>query len=115
MQTHYRLITTRRAALKPEIYSVAAKVKTYQGPAVWYFAVLPKKTSQEIRRRFGGRARGWGSLRVSAKLGSSEWQTSIFPDSRIGAYILPLKAEIRKREGVTKGQTLSMRIAVGAD
>ncbi len=116
MLTHYRLIPNRPKEAKPPqryTYSVKAKVRVWSGTAMWYFATLPVKTSKEIKNRFGFAARGWGSLPVSVRLGESEWTTSIFPDKKAGAYVLPLKANIRKRENVRQGNLLRFQLTVG--
>jgi hypothetical protein len=34
----------------------------------WHFISVSKKQSEEIRKRFGGMAKGWGSLRVAAMI-----------------------------------------------
>ena len=80
--------------------------------ANWHFLTLPKKESDVIRARFGGSVRGWGSLRVSARIGNTTWKTSIFPDKKSGAYLLPVKADVRKRENVTAGNRVAFRIEI---
>ncbi len=61
--------------------------------------MLSKKQSAEITARFGLMKRGWGSLPVIVAMGKTTWKTSIFPDKKAGAYLLPLKAEVRKKRG----------------
>ena len=79
------------------------------GTAAWHFVNVPKDISEKIKKKYGANARGWGSLRVSAKLGKSTWQTSIFPDKRSGTYLLPMKASIRKTEGVYDGDLVNLK------
>lgn len=79
-------------------YKIKSKVWLYPGMAGWHFVSVPKKQSKEIKKVFGDLAHGWGSLPVSVKIGRTKWKTSIFPDSRTDLYILPLKAEVRKKE-----------------
>lgn len=66
----------------------------------WYFISLPQDLSIEIRELFGKHEEGWGRLKASAKIGSSEWKTSIWFDTKRNTYVLPLKAEIRKKERI---------------
>jgi hypothetical protein len=82
-----------------ETFQFKAKVWVYDGPAPWHFVTLPKRLSARIKREFGHQGRGFGSLRVSVRVGQSSWQTSIFPDKQVG-YVLPLKAAVRKKEGI---------------
>ncbi|HVE80957.1 MAG TPA: DUF1905 domain-containing protein [Candidatus Dormibacteraeota bacterium] len=98
--------------MNPTEYSIKAKVWLYPGEAAWYFVSIPNPYSKEIKKYFGEAARGWGSLPVKVTLGSTVWKTSIFPDKKLGEYLLPLKAEIRKREKITKDSTISFRIEI---
>jgi len=51
-------------------------------------------------------------MKVTAKLGSSECQTSVWFDTKQGAYLLPLKAKIRKQENVVLGDDVQIAILV---
>ncbi len=93
-------------------YKLQGKVWLYQGKAAWHFVTLPKKQSAAISRFFGSLKRGWGSLPVVVTIGRTSWKTSIFPDSKAGAYILPLKAEVREKERIRSGDTIRFRIEV---
>ena len=76
----------------------------------WTFASLPEDASDEIRDLTGDLPRGFGAVRVQVALGGSTWRTSIFPDSKSGVYVLPLKRSVRKAEGVEAGDTVAIRI-----
>ncbi len=94
-------------------YKLQGKVTLYEGSkAVWHFLVLPKKESAAISHFFGSLKRGWGSLPVLVTIGKTSWKTSIFPDRKAGAYILPLKAEVREKEKIRPGDTIRFRIEV---
>jgi hypothetical protein len=96
------------------IFSVKAEVWIYPGMAGWHFVTLPKKQGSEIKERFGKAARGWGSLPVKVTVGKTSWKTSIFPDKRSGSYLLPLKAEVRKKERIKAGDILSFTLYLRA-
>ena len=81
-------------------YELNSKIFVYPGMSAWRFLVLPKKQGQEIKEKFGKHAKGWGSLPVSVTIGKTTWNTSIFPDKRSGTYLLPLRAQIRKKEEI---------------
>ncbi len=89
------------------IYKMRSKVWPYPGMAGWRFLTLPKKQGQEIKQKFGKNARGWGSLPVSVTIGTTVWNTSIFPDKISGSYVLPLKAKVRKMESISDHSTIS--------
>jgi hypothetical protein len=93
-------------------FTVKAKVWLYEGEAAWHFLSIPKDISETMRERFAGIARGWGSLRVKVSIGHTTWNTSVFPDKKSGTYMLPVKADIRKKEGIKAGQTVQLTLEV---
>ena len=76
----------------------------------WTFVTLPVEASEEIRDLTEGLRRGFGSLRVRASIGGSRWSTSIFPDSKSKAYVLPVKRAIRKAEALDTGDTATVTV-----
>lgn len=80
--------------------------------AGWHFLSVPKIESEKIKNKHGAQRRGWGSLPVSARIGKTIWKTSIFPDSREGIYILPLKAKIRRAEEILDGDTVRFELKI---
>lgn len=94
-------------------YTLQAKLWLYPGEnAAWHFLTVPKKESENIKKTFGKNARGFGSLPIIVHIGSTTWKTSIFPDSKSGTYILPVKAMVRKNEGLFEGDTVRFSIEV---
>ena len=78
----------------------------------WYFVPITKKVGLEIRKEFGTSHRGFGSIPVEVIVGKTVWATSIFPDKYSGSYILPLKAKVRKSEGIYSGDKLKFAIKI---
>ncbi len=72
----------------------------------WYFAHVPVEEADEITSLPIPR-RGFGSLRVRAQIGQTAWTTSIFPNGD-GRYSLPLKREVRTREGLEEGDIVTV-------
>ena len=93
-------------------YNIRAKVWLYPGMAGWHFITLPKKQSAEIKSHFDMFRRGFGSLRIIATIGKTSWKTSIFPDKKSGAYLLPVKADVRKREKIEIGSRVALRVQI---
>lgn len=79
--------------------------------ASWYFTSVPPELSEDIRE-IPRPYRGFGSVRVRATVGGSEWATSIFPSSSEGTYVLPLKKAVRDAEGLVEGGTVVVRLDV---
>ncbi|MEY2665451.1 MAG: hypothetical protein RLZZ480_556 [Candidatus Parcubacteria bacterium] len=89
------------------------KVWVYPGDfANWHFVTLTKKIGQEIKETKGKSARGFGSLPVEVVIGATTWKTSIFPDKRVGSYLLPLKAQVRKKEDIESGESVTFTITL---
>lgn len=53
---------------------------------------------------------GWGRLKAIAKIGGTEWQTAIWFDSKKKTYLLPLKADIRKKEQLVVDKLVSITL-----
>lgn len=94
-------------------FRVTATIWLYPGNSgAWHFVTIPKTESTMITSRFSSQKRGWGSLPVEVTLGETVWKTSIFPDTKSGTYLLPIKASIRQREGLFEGDTLTLALTV---
>lgn len=64
-----------------------------------------------LMRKLEGMARGFGSLKVTATIGDSTWRTSVFP-SREDGWMLPIKAAVRKAEGIGEGDEIDLVLEV---
>ena len=91
-------------------YELTGEVWLYPGKGGWHFVTLPAELADEVRARHEDAHRAFGSRRVTAALGSSRWRTSLFTDTRSGSYLLPIKAEVRRREQVEDGDTATIRL-----
>lgn len=86
-----------------------------EGKGAWYFITLPKDKSDEIKyfnENIHEKRRGWGAVRVLVAIGNTTWETSIFPSSKHKAYILPVKAEVRKKEKIAVGISVKVKLNV---
>ena len=99
-------------------YKFSARVYQYstsKDMCGWTLVSLPKELSIEIRKNFKYLEEGWGRMKVTAKLGNSEWQTAIWFDTKQDTYLLPLKAKIKKQENVVLGEDVKISIEVIAN
>jgi hypothetical protein len=78
----------------------------------WHYLIVKGRTAMEIRYAALGRTGGFGSIKVHARIGKTEWQTSLFPERESGGFIMLLKAEVRRREGITAGKRVRIRLAI---
>ena len=80
----------------------------------WVFVTLPADLAEDIRDMELPR-KGFGSVKVRVRCGSSEWRTSVFPDSRSGSYVLPLKKAVRTKEKLALGATADFEIDIAPE
>ena len=89
---------------------------TDKAPASWHFLTLSGEAAESIqaltlmRRLEGGQKRGWGSMKVRATVGDTSWETSIFPAKELGCFLLPVKAAVRKAEGLVAGDLVTVTV-----
>jgi hypothetical protein len=69
----------------------------------WFFVTLPFDVADEIDDHASSARVGFGSVRVDVTLGDSTWQTSVFPSKPAESYVLPVKAPVRRAEGIDDG------------
>lgn len=77
----------------------------------WHFITLPERQSAEVRLEAAasGPRRGFGSVRVEVSVGDVTWRTSVFPQ-KSGTYILPVKADVRRRAGIAVGDEVAVML-----
>jgi hypothetical protein len=85
--------------------------------AAWYFITIAGEVAESLRAsaKASGvpRPRGsWGSVRVSATIGATCWQTSVFPSKDVGGFVLPVKAAVRKSEKMLVDQLVTLRLVL---
>lgn len=77
----------------------------------WHFVTVPEGPSAELRLESGaaGPRRGFGSVRVEARINDVAWRTSVFPQ-KAGTYLLPVKADVRRRAGIAAGDEVRVSL-----
>lgn len=75
----------------------------------WHFITVPEELSGEIRAHAMVALRGFGSLKVEASIHDVSWRTSVFP-VKSGGYILPVKAEVRRKAGIAGGDEVTVQL-----
>jgi Domain of unknown function (DUF1905) len=97
-------------------FTFTGELWLYPGKAAWHFITLPHATGQQVKffqgHGSGGGRRGFGAVRVIATIGKTAWTTSIFPDSKSGSYLLPVKADVRRAEKLTHGSLVTVSVTL---
>lgn len=100
---------------KKSHYYFEGKVWKYSGPSSWYFVTFPKNISKEIRESHGEDEEGWGRLKAILSIGKSNWNSAIWFDTKHDSYIVPIKAKIRKAEGIADGTSVGLTVELEKD
>lgn len=88
------------------------------GGGSWHFLTDDGEAGEEIRaheamRRLElGKGRGFGSVKVEARIGQTFWTTSVFPSKPNDGYILPVKLSVRKAEDIVAGDEVSVELTL---
>lgn len=82
----------------------------------WHFVTIDGPAGEALSatalmRRLEGLSRGFGSLKVMARIGDSTFKTSVFPSKDLG-WLLPVKAAVRKAEGIAEGDAVEVVLEV---
>lgn len=92
-------------------YEFAAPLWRWEAQqAVWLFVTLPDEVTDEIDDAHSGPRAGFGSVKVRVSIGSTTWETSIFPSKDAGGFILPIKKAVRKAQGLDEGSTAQLSL-----
>ena len=88
---------------------------TPSAPAAWHFVTIDGTAGEALSatalmRRMEGSSRGFGSLKVRATIGTTTFQTSVFPSSEQQGWLLPVKASVRKAEGLGEGDAVEVSL-----
>jgi hypothetical protein len=82
----------------------------WRGPAPFYFVTVPADESGALKDISDLVTYGWGVLPVQVRIGQTTWRTSLFPKE--DRYLVPIKASVRKAEGLDEGDTVDIRLEV---
>ena len=91
----------------------SGEIWEWRGPAPFHFVTVPPDESDQIAAVAGGLTYGWGAVPVSARIGSTDFTTSLFP--RDDSYLLPVKAAVRKAERIELGDTIDVSLHLELD
>jgi hypothetical protein len=91
-------------------FAFAGEVIEWRGPAPFLFLAVPHEHVAELRFAAREASYGWGCIPVQARIGLSDFTTSLFP--RGETYYVPVKVAVQRAEGVTLGSRVEAEIVV---
>jgi hypothetical protein len=94
------------------IFVFSAPLWQHPGADGWHFVSVPAEISDDIADLTASTRRGFGSVRVTVTVGSTSWQTSVFPDRKSGTYLLPMKKSVRTAEQLVAGAAVEAQLEI---
>lgn len=85
-------------------------VYEWRGPAPHHFVDVPEAEAGMLHSVSEMVTYGWGMIPVRGTIGATEFTTSLWPKD--GGYIVPLKAEVRRKEKVELGDVIEIVLDV---
>ncbi len=82
----------------------------WRGPAPYHFVTVPAEACGELKAVSGLVTYGWGMIPVTARIGATEWKTSLFP--RAGGYVVPIRDSVRHANGLEAGDRVTVELTV---
>ena len=80
----------------------------WRGPAPYHFVSAPEEASAAIEAVSSMVTYGWGAIPVTARVGSTDFRTSLFPQGEF--YLVPIKAAVRQAEGIELGDQVTVQL-----
>lgn len=91
-------------------FTFTASVWEWRGPAPYHFVSVPLEIAQEIKELASAVTYGWGMVPVAGKIGNTSFTTSLW--AKNGTYAVPLKDALRKAEGISLDDTVSVELTL---
>jgi hypothetical protein len=80
----------------------------WRGPAPFVFVPVPPELSADIKAVSSRVTYGWGVIPVTARIGKTDYTTSLFPKD--GIYLVPLKIAVQRAERVGVGDIVQVHL-----
>jgi hypothetical protein len=82
----------------------------WKGPAPWHFVTVPEEECADLAAMSEVVSYGWVMIPVTARIAGTTWKTSLWPKD--GRYIVPVKAWVRRAEGIELGDMVTVRLSI---
>ncbi|HEY9089477.1 MAG TPA: DUF1905 domain-containing protein [Anaerolineaceae bacterium] len=92
------------------ILEFSGEIWFWRGPSPYYFVTVPEALSDALKAVSRTVTYGWGMIPVRARVGQTEFTTSLFPKN--GGYIVPLKDRVREAENLDAGDSVTIWLMV---
>lgn len=89
-------------------FTIEGTVLKYPGPGGWYFVEAEREVSEKLKKLsiFEVKKVGWGYIKVTATIGRTTWETTLFPQKGDKPYLIAIKESVRKAEDIAEGDSV---------
>ncbi|MFA7315320.1 MAG: DUF1905 domain-containing protein [Candidatus Paceibacterota bacterium] len=88
-------------------FAIKTTMWRWPGDNGWFFITLDKKLWSQIRSRYPR-----GMVKIEAHLGKSMWHTSLLPHTQSESYLISIKSQVRKKEGIMEGDVVRLKFTI---
>jgi hypothetical protein len=82
----------------------------WKGPSPFHFVAVPEAESEQIEDLKALVTYGWGVIPVTARIGATEFTTSLFPKD--GRFLVPVKDAVRRAERLELDDSVTVRLTI---
>ena len=100
----------RRATLSRVDVTFSGEIFYWRGPSPFHFVATPDAVTEQIATVAPKASYGWGMIPATVHVGSTTWTTALWPKD--GGYIVPLRLDVRRAEGLGVGDVVGIRLTV---
>lgn len=93
--------------------TIRGEVFEWRGPAPSHFVRVPDDVSDEIADEARRVSYGWGMIPATLSIGATTWYTALWPKD--DGYVIPLKAAVRRAEGLELGDVAEVTLRLGRE
>ncbi len=97
--------------------SLTSPLRRWQGERGTYHLVTITGEEAEalqahevVHRLEFGKGRGFGSVKVTAHVGETEWKTSVFPQKKRSEWVLLISKKVMRSENLADGDLIEVTI-----
>ena len=90
------------------VYSYSSKVELFERDKGWYYVPVPTEMSKPLEHLADR-----GLIAITAKVGNSQWKTSLLPMGD-GTHFIALPAKVRYKEKLVLGSELDISFELRA-
>ena len=101
-----------------QTYRFATTLVQWHGEqGVWHFIGVTPAVADALdgtalmHRLETGRRSGFGAVKLTVRIGTTQWRTSAFPMKAAG-WSIPVSAKVRKAEGLVAGDSVEVTLTV---